>query len=104
MSDTPIFPDGYEVVGKLGEGGFGAVYKARQVKLNRLVAIKVVLQADADVERFLREGHAVSRLRHDAIVQVYAVDTLASGQPFLVFEWVDGAELTREMEAGPLPG
>jgi tRNA A-37 threonylcarbamoyl transferase component Bud32/HEAT repeat protein len=103
--DAPRMPPGYELLEKLGEGGFGAVYKARQVELSRSVAIKLVTQAAAlDVERFLREGQAVSRLRHPSIVQVYAVETLPGGLPFLVFEWVDGVTLQHALGAGTLPG
>ena len=101
--EIPEFGRGYRVLGKVAEGGFGAVYRAVQVDLERPVAIKVVRESgDVDVGRFLREGQAVSRLRHPAIVQVYAVDTLPTGQPFLVFEWVDGHDLAASLERGPL--
>src|SRR4051812_48535432 len=76
MSGTPALPAGYEVMRLLGQGAFGAVYQARQIALDRLVAVKMVRDASGlDVGRFLREGQAVSKLRHPAIVQVYAVDT-----------------------------
>jgi tRNA A-37 threonylcarbamoyl transferase component Bud32 len=102
---APAFPAGYEVLEKVGEGGFGAVFKARQVALDRTVAIKLVHDASGvDVERFVLEGQAMSRLRHPAIVQVYAAELLVTGEPFLVFEWVEGRELHAEIEAGPMAG
>jgi len=71
MQDIP----GYEIIEKLGEGGMGVVYKARQLSLNRLVALKVLregLDMDADaVARFLREGEAAARLEHDNIVHIF---------------------------------
>jgi hypothetical protein len=64
--------EGYEILAKLGEGGMGAVYKARQISMDRIVALKVLLRrhlkGEQGVERFLREARAVARLSHPHIV------------------------------------
>src|SRR5262249_1925953 len=82
-SDGPHVP-GYEIVGELGRGGMGVVYKARQVALKRLVALKMIRAAGADAEeraRFRAEAEAVARLQHPNIVQVFDVGE-HQGSPF----------------------
>ena len=65
---------GYEILGELGRGGMGVVYKAKQTKLNRIVALKMILSADsageAHLARFRTEAEAIARLQHPGIVQV----------------------------------
>src|SRR6266508_2351584 len=74
-SDARPGPEGYEILGELGRGAMGIVYKARQVGLNRLVALKMIrglAQPDARQRaRFRREAESVARLRHLNVVQVY---------------------------------
>ncbi len=97
---------GYEILGVLGRGGMGVVYKARQVGLNRLVALKMILSAShagpKGLARFLAEAEAVARLRHPNIVQVYDIGE-ASGSPFFALEFVEGGSLARRLRGDPQP-
>jgi eukaryotic-like serine/threonine-protein kinase len=81
----------------LGRGGMGTVYRARDMRLDRDVAIKVVrgaLLADADARaRFRREAQVVARLHHPGVVSVFDYGTLGSGAAFLVMEFVRGRDL-----------
>src|SRR5690242_2426587 len=84
---------GYEVFGELGRGGMGVVYLARQVSLNRQVALKMILAGGyagaQDRERFRKEAEAIARLRHPNIVQVYDVGE-ADGYSYFSMEHVEG--------------
>jgi hypothetical protein len=103
---------GFEVVRELGRGGMGVVYLARQVSLNRPVALKVLStggQADPNhLARFHAEAEAVALLRHPHIVQVfdYGVCDPGTGGPcaYLALEFVEGGTLQEKLQAGPLPG
>ncbi len=81
---------GYEVLGELGRGGMGVVYKARHVKLGRLVALKMILVAEhagqAERARFQTEAEAVARLQHPNIVQIYEIGE-QDGRPFFSLEF-----------------
>src|ERR1700693_3990108 len=81
----------YEILAAIGAGGMGEVYKARDTRLNRIVAIKVSKEQFS--ERFEREARAVAALNHPHICQIYDV-----GPDYLVMEFVEGTELK-----GPLP-
>ena len=88
---------GYELIEPLGEGGMGEVWKARQVKLNRTVALKMVLGGrrvgPKDLIRFLAEAEAVAAIRHPHVVQVFEYGD-AAGRPFLAMEYLPGGSLT----------
>ncbi len=96
----------YEIEAKLGEGGMGAVYRARDTVLGRDVAVKVIspdAAGDPDLaSRILREAKAASRLNHPNIVTVHEFGR-AGAVDFIVMEYVDGEPLTRRMPVGGLP-
>ena len=101
---APHFPH-LEILCLLGQGGMGAVYMARQLKLDRFVALKV-LPAEwgrdpSFAERFQREARALARLSHPNIVSVHDFGE-AGGYFFLLMEYVDGANLRRVLQGGPL--
>ncbi|HUF23803.1 MAG TPA: protein kinase [Vicinamibacterales bacterium] len=95
----------YEVIGPLGAGGMGEVYLARDSRLGREVAIKVLptdVATDRDrLTRFEREAKAVSALNHPHIVTLYEVGTSDAG-PFIVMERIDGRSLRELLDEGPL--
>ena len=95
----------YEIVGPLGAGGMGEVYRARDTRLGRLVAIKLVssdLAADSTAAgRLAREARLTSSLNHPNIVTVHDVGEI-DGRPYIVMELVDGQSLYERLAAGPL--
>ena len=109
LSDSPdLAPDlpGYEVETLLGRGGMGLVYRARHLRLNRSVAIKL-LPAGAragmhELERFFREAEAVAGLQHPNIVQVHDVGE-CRGQPYFTMELVEGGSLLDRLAGTPQP-
>src|SRR3954451_3600537 len=101
----------YEIVSTLGVGGMGEVYRARDTKLNRDVAIKVlpeIFWTDADsVARFEREAQALAALNHPDIAHVYGLDRVhlphGPASIFIIMELIDGEELAQHIARGPLP-
>jgi serine/threonine protein kinase len=96
----------YQIVGLIGAGGMGEVYKATDTRLNRTVAIKVLNQKFASDptfrERFSREAKTISQLDHPHICAVFDVGE-QSGTPFLVMQYLEGETLAQRLERGALP-
>jgi O-acetyl-ADP-ribose deacetylase (regulator of RNase III)/tRNA A-37 threonylcarbamoyl transferase component Bud32 len=99
----PTIP-GYEIESELGRGAMGIVYQARQVKLDRLVAIKVLLPGGR-TDRFLREAQVLAKIKSPFVVAVHDFDVLADGSPMLVMELVEGLDLLKVMrqKGGSIP-
>jgi hypothetical protein len=101
----PAIP-GYDILGVLGRGGMGVVYKARQTGFNRLVALKMILAAGGagqdELSRFRTEAEAVARLRHPNIVQVHEFGEF-EGKPFFSLEFCGGGTLKQHLDGTPLP-
>jgi serine/threonine protein kinase/Tol biopolymer transport system component len=97
----------YRVLERLGGGGAGIVYKAEDVKLERLVALKFLSSYrganEADTRRFLREARASSALDHPNICTVYEIDETEDGRLFIAMSFCEGETLKRKIERGPLP-
>jgi WD40 repeat protein/serine/threonine protein kinase len=104
-ADWPTIP-GYEILDELGHGAMGVVYKARQFKPPRLVALKMVLSgahaSEQELARFVAEAEAVARLQHPNIVQVHEVGE-HNGQPFFSMEHCPGGSLAQKLNGTPLP-
>jgi tetratricopeptide (TPR) repeat protein len=103
-SALPQIP-GYEVEDVLGRGGMGIVFRARHLRLNRRVALKMVLAGvfatPSEKDRFYREAETVARLRHPNVVQIYDVGD-AEGRPYFTMELVDGGSLSQKLAGSPL--
>src|SRR5262245_28752318 len=103
--EWPAVP-GYEILGELGRGGMSVVYKARQLALQRTVAVKMVLTGahvgPKDLARFRAEAEVIARLQHPNIVQIYDVGE-AAGRPYFVLEFVAGGSLAQHLHGRPQP-
>src|SRR5262249_45903655 len=110
----PLLPkvEGYELLDMIGRGGMGVVYKARQIKLKRLVALKMIIAGERagpeELARFRAEAETVARLQHPNIVQVYEIGEWYSAYPglpvpFIALEFVDGPSLAQQFSGTPQP-
>jgi serine/threonine protein kinase len=97
----------YEIIALIGSGGMGEVYRARDPRLERDVAVKVLpaaLAGDAErLRRFEQEARAAAALNHPNILAVHDVGGAESGVPYVVSELLDGATLRERLHGGPLP-
>jgi WD40 repeat protein/serine/threonine protein kinase/tetratricopeptide (TPR) repeat protein len=104
-ADHPLLP-GYEILDELGRGGMGVVYKAVQIGLKRLVALKMILAGPhagtEDRERFLTEAEAAARLQHANIVQIYDIGE-HEGRAYFALEFVEGGSLDQWIDGKPQP-
>ncbi len=97
---------GFEILEELGRGGMGVVYKARHLRLGRIVAVKMLTGADTSspdrLVRFQVEAEAAARLHQHGAVQAFEVGTYRN-QPYVVLEYVDGGSLASRLDGQPLP-
>jgi serine/threonine protein kinase/Tol biopolymer transport system component len=104
VTGTKLGP--YEVVSPLGAGGMGEVYRARDTRLDRTVAVKILAQHLSSTserrQRFDREARAISSLSHPHICSLYDVGQ-QDGIDYLVMEYIEGESLAERLEKGPLP-
>lgn len=105
-SSPPISLAGYEIIRELGRGGMGVVYEARQIRLQRLVALKMIIggghAGPQALERFRVEAEAIARLQHPHIVQIHEIGE-HEGLPYFSLEFCAGGSLDAKLKVNPLP-
>jgi len=95
--DQPLLDEKFELLGKLGEGGMGSIYKVRHRLLNQILVVKTMTPKSAASpelqKRFLREAQTATRLRHPGIVSIYDFVLREDGSAYMVMEYLEGANL-----------
>jgi len=95
----------YKILAKLGEGGMGVVYKAEDLKLKRIVALKFlpssIMASEAEKARFIHEAQAAAALDHPNICTIHEIDE-ADRQLFIAMAYIEGQSLKEKIEVGPL--
>ncbi|HEV3022479.1 MAG TPA: serine/threonine-protein kinase [Pirellulales bacterium] len=106
VGSSPPTVTGFEILGPLGRGGMGVVYKARQINLNRIVALKMIgggrLADREEVRRFLAEAQAAASLKHPNIVAIHDVGE-HEGQPYFTMDYISAGNLADRLREQPLP-
>src|SRR3984885_2054671 len=111
MSDDPfvgkVIDGRYEILARVGEGGMGVVYRARQMSIDRMIALKMLnqqMQGDQQwVQRFYNEAKACSRLQHPNTIRMFDFGQTQDGRLFMTIEFLDCVSLRDELQRGPLP-
>jgi tRNA A-37 threonylcarbamoyl transferase component Bud32 len=106
LAEGAVCLDRFELLSELGVGSFGYVFKARDPRLERIVALKVQragsFASQEDILRFLREARSAAQLKHPAIVSLYETGQTDDGVCYLVCEFIDGVTLEQRLRDGPL--
>src|SRR5436190_21898149 len=106
MPELPQSVDRFQVVRILGKGGMGTVYLARDERLDRNVAVKVLHSEDLAGEdrlaRFMREARTAASIRHPNVATIYEAGETEEGVPFIVMEFCDGETLSQRLRRRPL--
>ncbi len=102
FENDPTFKHKYEFLETIGVGGMGVIYKARQLAMNKIVAIKMLhaeMPSDDALRRFQLEGQTGSLLKHKYIIQIYDLGLTESGRPFMIMDYLQGTTLAQELAA-----
>lgn len=100
-SDNGLFENKYKILDRIASGGMGTVFRAEQLGLNRMVAIKVLQTAnvtDKTVQRFQQEAQSLAKLNHPNLVKVMEMGSTRYGQPYMVMELIAGVGLDKLIE------
>src|SRR5690606_20045854 len=106
MSQVGLVLDKYELLERVGQGGMAVVYRGLDRSLKRTVAVKILHRHLADSkearDRFEREAHAVAKLRHENILEIFAYAGSASEESYIVTEFIEGSTLKEFVSAHPI--